>query len=62
MAATPKVMDTANATHQRYGRRYFSRPPRKLRVVDFSEFFFFAEVAHSRSSSSSSNCLRCRSA
>ena len=24
MAATPSAMDTANHTHQRYGRRYFS--------------------------------------
>ena len=33
------------------------QPPRELRVVELSEFFFFAEIAHSRSSSSSSNCF-----
>ena len=36
--------------------------PQQVRVVGFSERFFFVNVAHACSSSSSSNCLRYRSA
>ena len=36
--------------------------PQQVRVVGFAERFFFVNVAHARSSSSSSNCLRYKSA
>jgi len=33
------------------------KPPHQARIVRFAEGFFFVQVAHARSSSSSSNCF-----
>ncbi len=40
----------------------FQQAAHQVRVVRFAERFFFVHVAHARSSSSSSNCLRYKSA
>ncbi len=56
-AATASVSTSAKMTRPLVRPQILDQPPHQLRVVGFSEFFFFLGVAHSRSSSSSSNCL-----
>ena len=52
-----KVMDTAQPHPQAVRTQILQQPPREMRVVDLAKLLFFAEIAHSRASSSSSNCF-----
>ena len=53
----PALIDTATTTMPAVRAQVLQQAPREARVVKFSEFLFFAEIAHSRASSSSSSCF-----